>query len=438
MASTPPAQFLSTPATPPSPLHGARYDLSSVPTLRRSTRTATLNSSAAQRKTPDPPQHSQGSRALLRTPKPGKQTKVTAVLPDPSLHSPAATPKHRTSRRVQVFSPPSPESQYRPPPRQKHPNTSHLQSLTSASTIISNGMLPTPVKTPRKKTVSNTAETARMLFQDSMDPVDLTPPQPTPRRPRRNKRHNGFTLESFSAQTDTSDGQVQIYTDSRDRVPEVDRSASNPFIETRSSRKTSSQTVPGTVKRRKINGDSRVDAQVQQALDKDEGMVYTFRGRKIYRPFNDETDESEIIAAEDYASAEDVNDADRKPMRTLTRKSIKPTRLFETEVQKRARDLEREEEADTDIEDSSNWHNSKIIVQNEDPHSEAKLDPPTSDESGEDHRTRRSHRSKKGSPFDTWPRVRGSSAKGKKRGALEMDDELMGSAGLGRSNTIHA
>lgn len=133
-------------------------------------------------------------------------------------------------------------------------------------------------------------------------------------------------------------------------------------------------------------------------------------------------------------------------MRTLTRKSIKPTRLFETEVQKRARELEREEEADTDIEDSSNWDtNHKIIVQNEDPQnltsqtSRAKLHCPASDESGEDHGTGRAHRSKKGSPFDTWPRVRGSATKGKKRGALEMDgDEPMGSGGASRSNTIHA
>lgn len=275
MASTPPSQLLSTPATPSSPLHGARYDLSSVPNLRRSTRTTTRNSSTQQRKTPDPPHFSQSSRPLLRTPRPPKHSKPSAVLPDPALHSPAATPNPRTTRRVQVSSPPSPESHYRPPPRQKHPTTSHLQSLTSASTIISNGMLPTPVKTPRKKTISNAATTARMLFQDSMDPVDLTPPQPTPRRPRRNKRHNGFTLESFSAQDDPSHGQVEIYTDSRDRVPEVDDSASNPFLERRSTRQTSSQAVPGTSKRRKVSGEPRLDAQVQQALDKDEGMVYT-------------------------------------------------------------------------------------------------------------------------------------------------------------------
>lgn len=132
-------------------------------------------------------------------------------------------------------------------------------------------------------------------------------------------------------------------------------------------------------------------------------------------------------------------------MRTLTRKSIKPTRLFETEVQKRARELEREEEADTDVEDSSPCNvNHKIVVQNEDPQnlanqsSRAKRHCPTSDESGEDHGTGRPHRSKKGSPFDTWPRVRGSAAKGKKRGALEMDDEPMGSGGASRSNTIHA
>ena len=42
-----------------------------------------------------------------------------------------------------------------------------------------------------------------------------------------------------------------------------------------------------------------------------------------------------------------------KSMKTLTRKSIKPTRLFQTEQQKRLREAEKDEEAVTDIEGES-------------------------------------------------------------------------------------
>jgi hypothetical protein len=148
----------------------------------------------------------------------------------------------------------------------------HLQPFASSSTIISDGMLPTPVKTPKKKVVAKANNAARALFQEHPDVLDL---EPTPRRNRKNKRYNGFSLESFSAE-DESRGQIQIFTDSRDTVPQVDHGRSNPFVDHEmNGEQSSSRKVAGTTKRRKVSGEKKkVDPQVAAAIQEDEGMVY--------------------------------------------------------------------------------------------------------------------------------------------------------------------
>lgn len=117
------------------------------------------------------------------------------------------------------------------------------------TTIMTQGMLPTPAKTPRKSQPKSM--TSRALFQDAQD------------SPRKKKR-NGFTLESQEPNE-----AIQIHVDSRDHVPESDMDESNPFYSkkraapepTRSSKRQKKETRP-------------VDAQVQSAIHKDEGMVY--------------------------------------------------------------------------------------------------------------------------------------------------------------------
>lgn len=137
-------------------------------------------------------------------------------------------------------------------------------------------MLPTPVKTPQKKMPPKVRGAARALFQDATHNVPA--PQelaPSPRRSRRNKRYNGFSLESFSVEDGGGQGQIQIFTDSRDALPQLDTSISNPFM-TRAvnAEDSSTRKVPGTVKRRKVSGQNRMDPQVEEAIRKDEGMVY--------------------------------------------------------------------------------------------------------------------------------------------------------------------
>ena len=133
-------------------------------------------------------------------------------------------------------------------------------------------MLPTPVKTPKKKVISTTNGAARALFQDNPGVVEF---ELISKRNRKSKRYNGFSLESFSAEDDQSRRQIQIYTDSRDMVPQVDNRPSNPFVDHKMNDEASTSRKVGASKRRKVSGErKKVDPQVEAAIEDDEGMVY--------------------------------------------------------------------------------------------------------------------------------------------------------------------
>lgn len=153
-------------------------------------------------------------------------------------------------------------------------------------------------------------------------------------------------------------------------------------------------------------------------------------------------EEEEVIDTEDLGLLEHLSDgAERLPMKTLTRKSIKPKRLFQTDEQKKAREAEKQREVSTDIEDGG------VSVVPAEIDGVEVVDFVTPAESG---RTLRSpkkttngptssktsvvekvkeHHTKNGSPFAAWKRVKGSAgssapprAKGTKRPASEMEE----------------
>jgi hypothetical protein len=97
-----------------------------------------------------------------------------------------------------------------------------FQNTTATSQSIG-GMLPTPAKTPRKqpdtKTEAASRAIARNLFAPDQD-IMSTPKKKT-------KKYTGLTLDSFKAVDVAED--IQIFTDSRDRLPEVDNNVDNPF-----------------------------------------------------------------------------------------------------------------------------------------------------------------------------------------------------------------
>jgi hypothetical protein len=122
-------------------------------------------------------------------------------------------------------------------------------------------MLPTPAKTPRKKAVGDAGTTARALF-------------PNTSTSKKGQKYSGFSLESFHEDPSENHGQIQIFTDSRDRVPKMHEAEENPFYKKPNGEHTNiTATGSRTSKRRKVEEVERSE-EVQEALDRDDGMLY--------------------------------------------------------------------------------------------------------------------------------------------------------------------
>ena len=149
-------------------------------------------------------------------------------------------------------------------------------TLQNPSLNLVASMLPTPVKTPRKKSVQPVAvqAAARVLFTSRPDTVE--DPMPNPRK-RRNKRHVGFSLyNSIEDDGDMgSENKIEIYTDSKDKIPELDPSEDNPFYEqhVQTIGFPESQKKKGS-KKRKAEHSIDASAEIEEAFNREEGMVY--------------------------------------------------------------------------------------------------------------------------------------------------------------------
>jgi hypothetical protein len=135
------------------------------------------------------------------------------------------------------------------------------------------------------------------------------------------------------------------------------------------------------------------------------------------------------------------------PLKTLTRRSIKPTRLFQTEEQKRTREAEKEEEALTDIDEQLGQDATLLISpstptkfdESETPatppptgrtlRSTSKKDPSNNNLVSVSAVENKAKKPKRASPFDSWKRVKAVTSrvvadppKGRKRGSDVLDD----------------
>lgn len=124
-------------------------------------------------------------------------------------------------------------------------------------------MLPTPSKTPKKRS-SAMNSTARILNFQPYSPNDV---MPTPRKMKksshkRGQSSNGFNL--FEEGTGGSQEQIEIYTDSNARIPEMDGSEDNPFVGPRKK--------PTKKAHRRVRTDE--EEEMEQRAERDEGMVY--------------------------------------------------------------------------------------------------------------------------------------------------------------------
>lgn len=144
----------------------------------------------------------------------------------------------------------------------------------AASTVVT-GMLPTPAKTPsRKHSEQNAAQIqsiARNLFASDDDVM------PSPRGKKRAKKtYTGLSMDSLTAVED--EASIKIYTDSHERIPEVDRSADNPFYGEHQRPQQQELSEEGPAQRRSMRRQVVVPGEgrqtVDEALRREDGLVY--------------------------------------------------------------------------------------------------------------------------------------------------------------------
>ncbi|KAI1458090.1 hypothetical protein F4805DRAFT_425457 [Annulohypoxylon moriforme] len=210
---------------------------------------------------------------------------------------------------------------------------SSRQKPKSISTATgSSTMLPTPAKTPQKqpdeKSKANVRAIARNLFSE---PEAM----PSPKK-RKAKKYTGLTLDSFTAEN--IEEPIEIFTDTRDRIPEEDQTAQNPFYEQAPSTPARDQSTRQTrSKQVYVQGEGKIS--IEEALKREDGIVYVFRGKRIFRKFSQD---------EDGRVDEHI---DGSPIHASTRSSIKPRLLFPSKGKAAAKASTDDEEAVTDIED---------------------------------------------------------------------------------------
>jgi len=265
MAATPPPPGRI--HTPPTPLHGPKYDNFEPYSPRRSSRLA--SKSALQ----SPQQH---LKPRIVTPHSSRtSTTHTSTL----TLSPPSSPASPSAHTLKV---PKARKSAASSSRQRDILTEDLSKAGLMPTVadLGVGMLPTPVKTPRKRALPNQAtikSTARVLFPSRPTTVDDA--MPSPRKHKQNQ-HGVATSFSISALADDGDdeastqAQIEIYTDSKERIPTMDHDGEeNPFLSKNAAGKKKVVEASQTT-RRKAKQRSEKELKMEESARKDEGMIY--------------------------------------------------------------------------------------------------------------------------------------------------------------------
>jgi hypothetical protein len=151
-----------------------------------------------------------------------------------------------------------------PPPK----DNAKIAAQRFTATAREDGLLPTPAKTPKKRPEDITPAVksiARNLFAIRPAPDEI---MPTPKKGR--KKYTGFTLDSFEAEEESV--PIQIYTDSTDRVPEVDHSPDNPFYG--KGKSVPAERTQRSSKRRKVKVNGEGEQDIEDLEDREDGLVY--------------------------------------------------------------------------------------------------------------------------------------------------------------------
>ncbi|KAF3404350.1 hypothetical protein DPV78_002781 [Talaromyces pinophilus] len=351
MATTPPPSDFRELREPRAPRHGAGYDSFDPYPTRQSARLAGQRSSEAHA-TPPPP-----------------------------------SPKKSTRRNeVGTLSPPSTLSPRKKTVRGKGSLLNEIQDLESSDLSDGAGgasahnfsrsgilpghsfLLPTPAKTPRhQKSIGSFGATARSLF-----PVNASSSSPA----KSTKKPSGFSLDSFHEDSTGNSYSIEIFTDSRDRIPVANKSLDNPFLSKPELKMSSDSETPKAKRQRVSSRQVAPEIDPKEAVKRTDGMLYTFRGKKVFRKFNYQRSESEDEQNEEdelgfFAVRPDLLDSSvNLDVPRLTRSGIKGRRLFAPLLEAKQSDSVNEnEEATTDIEEPGDSVESTDIV-----HSEAELE----------------------------------------------------------------
>lgn len=98
---------------------------------------------------------------------------------------------------------------------------------------------------------------------------------PTVRKRGRKKRHVGFSLDSAGEDDDLhSEGNIQIFTDSKEKVPELDLGEDNPFYDNPLRAESSRQPPPIRSSSRKKACGNADNQEEMEAFKRGEGMLY--------------------------------------------------------------------------------------------------------------------------------------------------------------------
>lgn len=238
------------------------------------------NRQRAQRAAQTPPPQSSNHNLRTTHSSPPATVKKTSStnMPGSTISPPSTIPKKRTSKNShasdarRVSGALSEDSMASAAAALGLPSTSSVpkkDTHRSATTQRTNGMLPTPAKTPKKRpteTASGITSIARNLFPVRPESVDEVMPSPKKGR----KKYSGFTLDSFSAE-DEGTSSIEIYTDSHERIPEVDMHPDNPFY---GAAHPPPEPTKRASKRRKINVPGEGEQTLEEANKRDDGLVY--------------------------------------------------------------------------------------------------------------------------------------------------------------------
>jgi hypothetical protein len=143
----------------------------------------------------------------------------------------------------------------------------NMDRKSAATAVRNNSLLPTPNKTPKKRpseAATSITAIARNLFPIRPDTTDEAMPSP---KKKGHKKYEAYATSSFESQ---EGHPIQIFTDSQDRVPEVDTNA-NPFYGASS---VPPEPTKRASKRRKVNVPGEGERTLEEVERREDGLVY--------------------------------------------------------------------------------------------------------------------------------------------------------------------